>query len=89
MDDDHRLLLHSSLPLLKSRNAGVVLVVCALHYYAGVSSVPIFKAMGQALVRIQRSDRRRPEIQYVVLPDLFVLPDMDPPFTRWIKNWIS
>ena len=103
LDDDHRLLLHSSLPLLKSRNAGVVLAVCALHYYAGVSSVPIFKAMGQALVRIQRSDRRRPEIQYVVLtsirklvtkspsafapflPDFFVSPDMDPPFTRWIK----
>ena len=101
LDEDHRLLLHSALPLLKSRNAGVVLAVCSLHYYCGVSSIPIRKAMGKALVRIHR-DRHR-EIQYVVLTsirrlvrecpsafspflnDFFVLPDMDPPFTRLIK----
>lgn len=32
---DHKLLLKSSLPLLKSRNAGVVQAVCTLHYYCG------------------------------------------------------
>jgi hypothetical protein len=35
LDPDHRLLLRSSLPLLKSRNCGVVLAVCTLHYYCG------------------------------------------------------
>mmetsp|Transcript_35278 Transcript_35278/g.85545 ORF Transcript_35278/g.85545 Transcript_35278/m.85545 type:complete len:1320 (+) Transcript_35278:50-4009(+) len=99
LDEDHRLLLDSSMPLLKSRNAGVVLSVCSLHYYCGVSSVKARSAIGRALVRIHR-DRR--EIQYVVLtsiqtlvqecpsafspflPDFFVKA-LDPPFTRLIK----
>lgn len=99
LDEDHRLLLDSSIPLLKSRNAGVVLSVCSLHYYCGISSVKARSAIGKALVRIHR-DRR--EIQYVVLtsirtlvndcpsafapflPDFFVKA-LDPPFTRLIK----
>ena len=64
LDEDHKLLLQSSRPLLKSRNAGVVLAVCSLHYYCGVSSVKARSSIGKALVRIHR-DRR--EIQYVVL----------------------
>jgi AP-3 complex subunit beta len=101
LDDDHRILLRSAMSLLKSRNAGVVLAVCSLQYYCGVSSIPVRKAMGKALVRIHRAKHR--EIQYVVLTsirklvqecpsafspflhDFFVLPDMDPPFTRLIK----
>ena len=67
LDEDHRLLLDSSMPLLKSRNAGVVLSVCSLHYYCGVSSVRARSAIGRALVRIHR-DRR--EIQYVVLTNI-------------------
>ncbi|GAX21819.1 AP-3 complex subunit beta [Fistulifera solaris] len=96
---DHRLLLQSALPLLKSRNAGVVLAVCSLQYYCGVSSIKVRAAMGKALVRIHR-DRR--EIQYVVLTSIrtlakecpsafapflhdFLVKAMDPPFTRLIK----
>jgi AP-3 complex subunit beta len=70
LDEDHKLLLQSSLPLLKSRNAGVVLAVCSLHYYCGVSSVKARSAIGKALVRIHR-DRR--EIQYVVLTSIRTL----------------
>ena len=70
LDEDHRLLLDSSLPLLKSRNAGVVLSVCSLHYYCGISSVKARSAIGKALVRIHR-DRR--EIQYVVLTSIQTL----------------
>ena len=70
LDEDHRLLLNSSLPLLKSRNAGVVLSVCSLLYYCGVSSVKTRSAIGKALVRIHR-DRR--EIQYVVLTSIRTL----------------
>jgi AP-3 complex subunit beta len=70
LDEDHRLLLQSSLSLLKSRNAGVVLSVCSLLYYCGVSSVKTRSAIGKALVRIHR-DRR--EIQYVVLTSIRTL----------------
>ena len=70
LDEDHKLLLQSSMPLMKSRNAGVVLAVCSLHYYCGVSSVKARSAIGKALVRIHR-DRR--EIQYVVLTSIRTL----------------
>jgi hypothetical protein len=73
LDIDHRLVLKSSLPLLKSRNSGVVLGVCTLHYYCGgiplsssssSSLSPILQQIGKALVRISRNQR---EIQYIVL----------------------
>ncbi len=60
----HRLILRSSQPLLKSRNSGVVLGVCMLHYYCGSHNTSITQQIGKSLVRILR-DRR--EIQYVVL----------------------
>eukprot|EP01034_Spumella_vulgaris_P021954 gene21954-28034_t len=64
LDPDHRLILKSSLPLLKSRNSGVVLGVCSLHYYCGSQNSTTTTALGKALVRILRSSR---EVQYVVL----------------------
>ena len=70
LDEDHRLLLRSAMPLLKSRNAGVVLAVCSLQYYCGVSSIKVRSSIGKALVRIHR-DRR--EIQYVVLTSIRTL----------------
>lgn len=99
LDEDHYLLLKSSLPLLKSRNAGVVLAVCSLQYYCGEASIEIRSMMGKALVRIYH-DRR--EIQYVVLRSIkmlvwecpsaftpflhdFFVKAMDPSFTRLIK----
>ena len=99
LDEDHRLLLRSSLPLLKSRNSAVVLGVCSLHYYCGVASIKIRSALGKALVRIYH-DRR--EIQFVVLNSIrmlvwecpsaftpflnnFFVKAMDPSFTRLIK----
>ena len=99
LDEDHRLLLRSSLPLLKSRNSGVVLGVCSLHYYCGVASIKIRSALGKSLVRIYH-DRR--EIQFVVLNSIralvwkcpsaflpflndFFVKAMDPSFTRLVK----
>lgn len=83
LHEDHRLLLRSSMPLLKSRNAGVVLAVCSLQYYCGVSSVKVRSSIGKALVRIHR-DRR--EIQYVVLTSIRTLvhecPSAFAPFLR-------
>jgi AP-3 complex subunit beta len=99
LDEDHRLLLRSTLPLLKSRNSAVVLAVCSLHYYCGVASIRVRSSLGKALVRIHR-DRR--EIQYAVLTSIkalvkecpsaftpflqdFYVKGMDPSFTRLIK----
>lgn len=83
LDEDHRLLLASALPLLKSRNAGVVLAVCSLHYYCGVASIRTRKAIGQALVRIHRQPHRsgvggcggggNGEIPFVVLSSIRTL----------------
>lgn len=64
VDTDHRLLLRSTLPLLKSRNSSVVLGVCSLHYYCGSQSSTTSQQIGKALVRILRNRR---EIQYIVL----------------------
>lgn len=99
LSEDHKLLLSSSLPLLKSRNSAVVLAVCSLHYYCGIASIKIRTALGKALVRIHR-DRR--EIQYIVLVSIrtlvlecpsaftpflndFFVKGVDPSFTRMIK----
>ena len=41
LNKDHKLLLDSSLPLLKSRNSAVVLAVCSLHYYCGIASIKV------------------------------------------------
>ncbi len=64
LDPDLSMLLDTSLPLLKSRNAGVVLGVCALHYYCSPLGPTRAEQIGKALVRIIRSPR---EIQYIVL----------------------
>jgi len=83
LEDDHKLALSSSLPLLKSRNSGVVLAVCSLHYHCGAPSNEERETIGRALVRILRN---RPEIQYVVLKSIAVMaserPQMFAPFLR-------
>ena len=99
LDPDHRLLLKASLPLLKSRNAAVVVSVCTLHFYCGSRSGQTTIQMGKALIRILKNHR---EIQYVVLttmltmaqeqPSMFLpyLPELfvkasDPIFNRLLK----
>eukprot|EP00602_Paraphysomonas_sp_CaronLab_P012338 CAMPEP_0185043098 /NCGR_PEP_ID=MMETSP1103-20130426/42718_1 /TAXON_ID=36769 /ORGANISM="Paraphysomonas bandaiensis, Strain Caron Lab Isolate" /LENGTH=1035 /DNA_ID=CAMNT_0027583241 /DNA_START=446 /DNA_END=3553 /DNA_ORIENTATION=- len=75
VDPDHRLLLRSTLPLLKSRNSGVVLGVCSLHYYCGSRSSSTATQMGKALVRILKNSR---EIQYVVLTSIITMAEEQP-----------
>ncbi len=57
LDPDHQLVLKSSLPLLKSRNSGVVLAVCTLHYYCGTYSSTTLALVAKALVRVLRNRR--------------------------------
>ena len=75
LDPDHRLLLKSSLPLLKSRNAGVVLGVASLHYYCGSRTTGTNVQVGKALVRILKNHR---EIQYVVLTSIVTMAQEQP-----------
>ena len=79
IDHDHRLLLRSSLPLLKSRNASVVVGVVTLHYYCGSQSSGINQQMGKALVRILRNHR---EAQYVILTCINTLAQERPAIFR-------
>lgn len=83
LDEDHRLLLRSSIPLLKSRNSAVVLSVATLHYYCGTHSMATSTLIGKSLVRIMRSQR---EIQFVVLSVISSMvisrPDMFRPFLQ-------
>lgn len=67
LDPDHRLVLRSCLPLLKSRNSGVVLNVAALHFYCGGRGSTADTQIGKALVRIMRNQR---EIQFVILTSI-------------------
>lgn len=97
--NDHKLALRASLPLLKSRNSGVVLGVCCLHFYCGSDDPGVLSQLAKALVRILRNRR---EIQLVILnsvramarqrPSMFAdfLPDFfvkasDPLYNRLTK----
>ena len=65
LDEDHRLLLRCSRPLLQSRNSAVVLAVATLQWYlAPVSELPrVVKALVFAL-------RSSPEAQFVLLQNM-------------------
>ena len=67
MEPDHRLALKSAYPLLRSRNAGVVIGVCALQHTCGSQSDNMSHQLAKALVRILRNHR---EIQFVVLTSI-------------------
>ena len=73
LDDDHRLLLRCSRPLLQSQNAGVVMAVGALHFYlAPVADLP--KTL-RALVFAMRC---KPESQHVMLKNICTMVAVQP-----------
>ena len=73
LDDDHRLLLRCTRPLLQSQNAGVVLAVASLHFYlAPIADVP--RAM-RALVFAART---KPECQHVLLKNAVAMAAVQP-----------
>jgi AP-3 complex subunit beta len=65
LDVDHELLLKSCVPLLQSRNSGVVLAVAKLFYYLSPASEA--EKIAKPLVRLLRSHR---EQSYVVLSNI-------------------
>ena len=65
LDDDHRLLLRSSRPLLQSQNTGVVMAAAALQFYlAPVADLPkVLRALVFAI-------RMKPEAQHIILKNI-------------------
>ena len=65
LDDDHRLLLRSSRPLLQSQNTGVVMAAAALRFYlAPVADLPkVLRALVFAI-------RMKPEAQHIILKNI-------------------
>ncbi|NWS92045.1 AP3B1 protein, partial [Toxostoma redivivum] len=65
MDQDHRLLLRNTKPLLQSRNAAVVMAVAQLYWHLAPKSEA--GIVSKSLVRLLRSNR---EVQYIVLQNI-------------------
>ena len=64
LDPDHRLLLRATIPLLQSRNSGVVVAVASLHFHLAPDRELQASGVAKALVRCTRVGR---EHAYVVL----------------------
>ncbi|KAI8391030.1 adaptin N terminal region-domain-containing protein [Radiomyces spectabilis] len=65
LDEDHELLLKSCIPLLQSRNSGVVLAVAKLFYHLAPASEA--EKIAKPLIRLLRNHR---ELQFVVLTNI-------------------
>ncbi|CAE7850732.1 Ap3b2, partial [Symbiodinium microadriaticum] len=70
LDADHALLIRAAIPLLKSRNAGVVLAVAGVYHYLAPRSRAHAEMVGRGLVRAMRGHR---ETQYIVLTSIVKL----------------
>lgn len=85
MDEDHKLFLRCCMPLLKSRNAGVVLAVASVVQYIGPGNSLEEGLVGKALVRVMRNHR---EVQFVVLNNILALASASPAmFRKHIKDF--
>ncbi|KAI9282897.1 adaptin N terminal region-domain-containing protein [Umbelopsis sp. AD052] len=65
LDEDHSLLIKSCLPLLQSRNSGVVMAVARIYFHLAPSEEAA--QLAKPLVRLLRSHR---ELQYVILTNI-------------------
>ncbi len=87
LDEDHKLLLATAFPLLKSRNSGVVLAVASLFHYVGARTQLEMEAVGRALVRTMRNHRG---IQYVILNNIASLAATSPDtFRKYLKDFYA
>ena len=77
VDPDHRLLLRSVLPLLQSRNTGVVLAVATLHHYLAPRMEQV--KIAKALIRILHT---RKEAKYVILNGILTIVETNPDMFR-------
>jgi len=73
MDEDHRLLLRCTRPLLQSQNSGVVMAVAALHFY--LSPANDLPKVVRALVFTAYN---KPEVRHVVLKNICTMVSTQP-----------
>ena len=84
MNDDHKL-LRSALPLLSSRNSGVVLSVAAIMWYCGKRSEGAMRRVSEALVRLLRSYR---EVAWMALTAIIdMMKTSSAPFAPHLKRF--
>eukprot|EP01027_Heterolobosea_sp_BB2_P001444 GEZU01002190.1.p1 GENE.GEZU01002190.1~~GEZU01002190.1.p1 ORF type:complete len:432 (-),score=117.87 GEZU01002190.1:58-1221(-) len=77
LDSDHKLLLKSTFPLLKSRNSAVVLAVASLYFHVAPTSE--FAKVIKSLLRISRGYR---ENQFIVLTNIATMAKTRPELFR-------
>lgn len=77
MEPDHRLLLRSALPLLQSRNTGVVLAVATLYNYLAPRSE--HTKIAKSLIRVLHG---RKESKFVVLNGILTFVESNPDMFR-------
>jgi AP-3 complex subunit beta len=83
LDTDHRLLLRSCQPLLRARNAAVVLAVAALYFHL---APPL--ECGKVVLPLLRLVRATREIQYVALCNIATMAKERPElFTSYTKDF--
>jgi len=64
---DHKLLLRSALPLLRSRNSGVIVAVTSTYFYLGTDNPKTCRNIANALIRDLQNHR---EIAFVILQNI-------------------
>ena len=75
MHEDHKILLRCALPLLKSRNSGVVLAVASLLWECGRRSPHAMSQVAQALTRLVRYTQ---EMAFVALHSILAIAQVRP-----------
>jgi AP-3 complex subunit beta len=99
--EKHKRLLRAALPMLKSRNSGVVMAAASTMWYCGQRSKSAMQRVAQAMIRLVRSQHRevrfcalkavlpliqeRPGAFVPHLADFFVNAASDAPFVRKLK----
>lgn len=85
LDPDHKLLLRCVLPLLKSRNSGVVLGVASIYQYLSAGGGVEDNLIGKALVHVMRNHR---EVEFVVLSNIASIAATNPGmFRKYLKDF--
>jgi len=79
LEPDHRLLLKSCLPLLRSRNAGVIHAVVSMMWHCGKRSNSAMQKVSSSLVYMLRDNR---EVHYVALQSIVPIAGELPQFFR-------
>lgn len=85
MDPDHRLLLRSAVPMLMSRNSGVIMAVVRLYQYAAPPSE--IGTVIKALIRLLRNHREVQNVALLTIASIVADDSRRGEFRSYIKNF--